>query len=707
MKRHVILLALTASITLGCPRAKDAPKKQEKPESAERDGGDHDHEGLPKVVHLSPEVFRAANLDVAPAKREVLRATLLLPGEIAANPDRSGRISSTVAGRIEEVKFQEGATVKKGDVVAVLRVPDLGKIRGAFSSATSRAKAARTNADRLKDLAENRLASNQAYLDAEAEAQSLDAETKAFAEQLAAVGAGSSSGSGFLLGLRAPVSGVVVRREAVVGQPVTADQTLGSIADLSEAWFLARVFEKDLGPAPTTERPPRSSSTRIRTKRSRAPSSTSSQQIDPVARTLTARIGLTNRNGLLRVGLFGTARVDVGDGRRPTPRCWSSRARPSRRSTASRSCSFVHEPETTSRSTRSMLGESAVGKVHVVAGLQEGEPVVDARRLHAQERRPQGHLRGGRVHGTPLRHRRAGRCAIGAIVLVATLLFVRRRRPLGATRCRSTPCPTSPTSRSRSSPPRRRSRPSRSSSTSPCPVERADGRAPEDDAGPLDLEVRPLGRHGRVPRRHRHLLRAPARRRAHARGRATRVLAQLRHARDGPDLAPASARSTSSSSATTRTTLMQIEEMLDWQIAPAAAHRARRRRGQQLRRRGPAVPGRARPEAAAGAAGVSVAQVVEALAKSNANAGGGYIEHNQRALRHRHRRPRAGASTTSARRHRRDAAGRAHHDRDGRRRALRAAAPPRRRDEGRQGRGRRRRRADAHGRELAHRHRRR
>jgi len=73
-------------------------------------------------------------------------------------------------------------------------------------------------------------------------------------------------------------------------------------------------------------------------------------------------------------------------------------------------------------------------------------------------------------------------------------------------------------------------------------------------------------------------------------------------------------------------TLMQLEELLDWQIAP------------QLK----AVPGIVEVNSLGGedrqyqvvldpkrlqAAGVSVAQTVEALEKSNANAGGGYIEH--------------------------------------------------------------------------------
>lgn len=75
-------------------------------------------------------------------------------------------------------------------------------------------------------------------------------------------------------------------------------------------------------------------------------------------------------------------------------------------------------------------------------------------------------------------------------------------------------------------------------------------------------------------------------------------------------------------------TLMQLEELLDWQIGP------------QLR----TVPGIVEVNSFGGqdrqyqvvvdpkrlqAAGLSVAEVVNALEKSNANAGGGYIEHNR------------------------------------------------------------------------------
>lgn len=372
--RTAALLLALAAACMGCSRKPDPKDKKavaERPGAA--DGGEHDHESFPKIVHLSPEIFKNAKLEVAEAIKEVLGASFVLPGEVVADPDRSARISSTVPGRVEEVRFRDGALVKQGDTLVVLRVPDLGKVRGAYTAALGKAKAARANADRVKDLVENRLASQQALLDADAEAQALDSEVKALGEQLTAVGAGGGGGAGVLLNLRAPISGVIVKREAVVGQPVTAEQTLGSIADLSEALFLGRVFEKDLGRLREGARAEVELNA-YPAERFAGSIELLGQQIDPVARTLTARIRITNRHGLLRIGLFGGARVEAGaqahqEAVLVVPRSALTEI-------AGKSVVFVRTGEETFELHEVVLGGSSVGKVQVLTGLKEGEPVV-------------------------------------------------------------------------------------------------------------------------------------------------------------------------------------------------------------------------------------------------------------------------------------------------------------------------------------------
>lgn len=321
---------------------------------------------------MPPAVAAQARIATAPAAKETLNVTLDLPGELAPDPDRAARISSPVAGRIEQVQFKEGAVVKKGDVLAVIRVPELGRVRAAQAAAAAKGRAARANAERTKALREQRFASEQALLDAESAAQSFEAEAKSLQEQLAGMGAGAE-GSGFQLVLRAPLAGVVVTREALVGQPVPADQSLGTIADLSEVWFLGRVFEKDL------ERIQLGAKAEVQLNaytRERFDGVVEylGRQVDPVARTVTARVRLTNRKDLLRVGLFGTARVATDEQEKHEPRIVVPRS--ALTDVAGKPVVFVKQSAVTYELHQVTLGDAAIGKVEILSGLREGEEVV-------------------------------------------------------------------------------------------------------------------------------------------------------------------------------------------------------------------------------------------------------------------------------------------------------------------------------------------
>jgi cobalt-zinc-cadmium efflux system membrane fusion protein len=364
-------LAILACVILlaACSKGKSDPTNPAASEHSDEPA----HEDLPKKVTLPANVIADAKIRTSPVTKEILATTLGLAGEIAADPDKSARISSPVAGHLEEVRFKEGLKVKKGDALALLRVPDLGKLRGAYAATAARARTARTNADRMKSLLDQRLTSDQAYLDAKAEADALDAEARAQGEQLNAMGAGAGGGSAFLLTLRSPIDGTVIARDAVVGQPITTERVLASIADLREVWFLGRVFEKDLGKLEEGS-DAEVTLNAYPTEHFQGKLVRLGQQIDPVARTLTARIVLTNRKDLLRVGLFGVARVGLGQGDNKetvlvVPRTAVTEI-------AGKTVVFVRQPDGDFERHDVTLGAGALGKVQIVTGLREGEQVV-------------------------------------------------------------------------------------------------------------------------------------------------------------------------------------------------------------------------------------------------------------------------------------------------------------------------------------------
>ncbi len=365
-----VVVAGVAGCRSSAPGAEPPPKPV-----ASAHADEPEHEALPTKVRLDPVVVRDAGITTTPARRESLTPTLSLPGEVAADPDRSARVSSPVVGRVEAVRVAEGGVVRKGDVVAVLRVPDLGKLRGALASTQAKARAARAHEVRLRGLYQSNLTPEQTYLDAKAEAEALEAEHRALSIQLSALGAGASGGGAASLALRAPISGVVVARDAVVGQPVSVDQVLAHVVDLSEVWFLARVFEKDLGRL-RAGAPTEIELNAFPKERFTGALEYVGQQIDPVARTVTARVRLSNTSEHLRLGLFGTARIGVADASAKGPVLTVPRS--ALVEVAGKTVVFVRQADGDYELHEVLLGDSAPGKVEIVSGLREGEEVVSA-----------------------------------------------------------------------------------------------------------------------------------------------------------------------------------------------------------------------------------------------------------------------------------------------------------------------------------------
>jgi membrane fusion protein, heavy metal efflux system len=368
-----LFIGLTAS-ALGCH---DSGAKQEgNPPSLARSAAAHtdepEHEALPRRVRVSEQVINDAGIRTEPVSRQVLAQTMSLPGEVSGDPDKIASISSPVAGRLERIQFREGSTVKRGQALAVLRVPDLGKVKADFAGSKAKAAAARINAERLAQLASKGLASNQEVLTAQAEALALEAQAQGAGESLRAAGSGVNATNSELV-VRAPISGVVTMRHAIVGQSVTPEDVMGTIIDLSEAWFLARVFEKDL------ERLKTGANAEIRfnafsDRRFVGTVEYVGKQIDPVARTLTARIRVQNSDDVLRVGLFGTASVEVAS---TAPRAFTLVVPQSALvNIAGKQAVFVKEPDGDFEYHEVELGTAALGKAQVVSGLREGEPVV-------------------------------------------------------------------------------------------------------------------------------------------------------------------------------------------------------------------------------------------------------------------------------------------------------------------------------------------
>lgn len=335
-----------------------------------------DHEVLPNHVQLAPAVALKAKLRTEAVSLRALRGTIELAGEITADPDLRALVTARLSGRIVDVRFTDGAVVRTGQTLALIESPELARARATLTAARARADAQRRNVERLSVLGERGLSSGQELELAKSEAAVSQAEERAAKQTLAAFG-DTSDGDGTdaaRIAVLAPITGRVLARNAVRGESITAERVIADIADLSSAFFIARLFEKDLALV--------SEGSNAEVRLNAYPGevftgtvSSISRNVDSASRTVTARIRLANTRDRLKVGLFGNATISLGaDGTARAARLTVPVSAVT--SLSDKTIVFVREADDRFEVHEVRIGRSADGYYEVLSGLRADEQVV-------------------------------------------------------------------------------------------------------------------------------------------------------------------------------------------------------------------------------------------------------------------------------------------------------------------------------------------
>jgi Cu(I)/Ag(I) efflux system membrane fusion protein len=173
------------------------------------------------------------------------------------------------------------------------------------------------------------------------------------------------------LTLRAPLDGIVMEKTAVEGMHFMPGDPLYRIADLSTVWVLADVFEQDLGALRDGQ------DTRIAVNA--YPDTTFSGKVDFIyptvaqdTRTGKVRIVVQNRDGRLKVGMYGNVSLDIPVGGAPVLAVPESAVIDS----GTRQAVLVDRGEGTFQPREVKLGARADGFYEIRDGLAVDERVV-------------------------------------------------------------------------------------------------------------------------------------------------------------------------------------------------------------------------------------------------------------------------------------------------------------------------------------------
>jgi cobalt-zinc-cadmium efflux system membrane fusion protein len=333
------------------------------------------------TIKIDTEVSKDVNLHSTQVATGEFQETISLIGEVMADPDRVTKISARIPGRVSDVRFIEGARVKKGQVLAIIESPEAARSKSKYLSTLSRVNAVERNAKRIRELVVLKLAAEQEAINAESELKIQEAELRADKGNLLALGipvpdASNASGvnsSGENSGrieILSPLDGIILSREIVKGSQVDAITSLATVGNLDSVWFMVKLFEKDLGKVAEGDF--------AKVKLNPYPKEEFEgrllyigNQIDVGSRTVSGRIVIKNKSHFAKIGLFGTAELYTSD--------YNVLAVPidSIATMEGKDFVFIEEKPGEYKAREVKLGRRNSSQVEVLSGLSSGEYIVD------------------------------------------------------------------------------------------------------------------------------------------------------------------------------------------------------------------------------------------------------------------------------------------------------------------------------------------
>ncbi len=289
-----------------------------------------------RVQFASAAAADKAGIEVNVVGEQRMADTVEANGEIEFDPTRVAHLSSRAPGTVAYVFKILGDEVQPGDVMALVDVAAVGQAKSDLLQAIVECRLRESNYARLKaagigvagvTLTEGRSALEEAEVKVISARQALvnlgldvpesfdEEDPKKIADELRFLGipdetlASLPGGirSANLYAVRAPYYGVVVASDSVVGEVVTAEDVLYTVADPRRLWLSLEVPQEDAAYIKLGQ--PVSFATDDGTAQAAGEISWVSPTVNHRTRTLEARVVLDNRDGKLRDKTFGTGTI--------------------------------------------------------------------------------------------------------------------------------------------------------------------------------------------------------------------------------------------------------------------------------------------------------------------------------------------------------------------------------------------------------------
>ncbi len=272
------------------------------------------------VQFLSPQTVKKAGLEYEAAIERAVTETITCNAEVTYNQNQFAHISARTPGIINQVHRDLGDAVQTGDLLVTIDSSELAMAKANLLQAQAHVNLWQKNVAREQYLLRKNASTEREVLEAETELTEHQIQESQTSQRLTSLGLDhaavelvlANNDTSSLLAIRAPFDGIIVERDAVVGEVIDSAQPLLAIADTSHMWAKLDLAETDIAKVKLGQ------SVNVRFGRQtgenfQGKTTWISSQLDPKSRTVQARIEIPNPDNLLRSGMFGKAHITVKD----------------------------------------------------------------------------------------------------------------------------------------------------------------------------------------------------------------------------------------------------------------------------------------------------------------------------------------------------------------------------------------------------------
>jgi len=289
-----------------------------------------------------------------------------VPARVVFDEARTSRLGTPLSGRVTSVTVERGQKVAKGAPLFTVSSPNLAELRAEQEKAIVERATAQANYNRVKDLVTGGSLPGKELVTAEQEMREAELAVKLAGQKLASLNVAGGGGAAAFT-VTAPREGVVVEKQVAVGQSVDASAgSLMAIADLSDVWVVADLFENDVGALA----PGAKARVSVGTIDLEATVDQVAGVVDPERHTVPVRVRLANSEGTLRPNAY--AQIRFFD---PTT---AKVSLPASAVMSDGATSYVYIKTDKGELKRRdvSVGSVSGGKVPVLDGIEVGEQVV-------------------------------------------------------------------------------------------------------------------------------------------------------------------------------------------------------------------------------------------------------------------------------------------------------------------------------------------